>query len=299
MNPAGLLTSLIDWVETRHLSIVMAIAALLGLGVVAADLATGSEISFSVFLVVPVSIVSWRAGRTAAVIASLLAAAAWYTAELIGDRVYSQPVIPMWNGLAWFGLFTLIGVLLVHLRNLIRNEAAGARVDDVTGVLNRRAFMERATVELARAARSQEPITMAGFDIDHFKRLNDSAGHAAGDEVLRNVGSIANEVLRRVDVVGRLGGDEFALLMPGTPNDKAPVIIERIHRRLTQATSAAGVTYSFGVVCFDPPPSEIGVALERVDAVMDVIKASGGDGVRYEHTSTATDSQTRVARSGA
>lgn len=283
------LTSVIGWVETRTLPIVIALAVLLGLGVFAGDLATGSQVSLSIFYLIPISIVSWRAGRTGALITSVVAAAAWYAAELIGDRVYSQAVIPVWNGLVQFGLFVLIAVLLVQLRDSIRNQAIDQRIDNLTGVLNRPTFMERAALELARATRSGEPVTLAYFDIDNFKRLNDSAGQPAGDEVLRSVGSTARDLLRRVDVIGRLGGDEFALLLPGASNDKAPLIIERMHRRLAESTATAGVTYSFGVVCFDPPPREIGDALERVEAVLAVIKADGGDGVRYEHTSTAAD----------
>lgn len=283
------LTSIIGWFETRTLPNVIALAALLGLGVFAADLATGSEMSFSIFYLIPISIVSWRASRTGALITSVVAAAAWYAAELIGDRVYSQSLIPAWNGVALLGVFATIAVLLVELRDLIRNQAIDQRVDALTGVLNRGGFMERASLELARATRSGEPVTVACFDIDHFERLNDSAGHQAGDDVLRSVGSTARDLLRRGDVIGRLGGDAFVILLPGAANDKAPLIIERMHRRLAESTATAGVTYSFGVVCFDPPPKEISIALERVQAVLSVIKADGGNGVRYEHTSTAAD----------
>jgi diguanylate cyclase (GGDEF)-like protein len=103
-----------------------------------------------------------------------------------------------------------------------------AHTDELTGVHNRRRFIELATEELARARRYGHPVTLLMIDLDHFKAVNDRHGHAGGDEVLRSFVQTARTVMRQSDVFGRIGGEEFAALLPHTALQSAQIIAERL-----------------------------------------------------------------------
>jgi diguanylate cyclase (GGDEF)-like protein len=96
-----------------------------------------------------------------------------------------------------------------------------AHVDYLTGVYNRRHFMERAEQELSRAHRYGKPLSMLMLDIDHFKLINDRYGHKVGDTVLKAVADLSHATFRDVDILGRLGGEEFAVLLPETDQPAA------------------------------------------------------------------------------
>lgn len=103
-----------------------------------------------------------------------------------------------------------------------------AQIDYLTGVNNRRNFMQMAETELSRAQRYQSPVSLFMMDIDCFKQINDSRGHKAGDMVLRKLAEICRQTLREVDIIGRIGGEEFAVLLPETGKDRAIEVAERL-----------------------------------------------------------------------
>ena len=103
-----------------------------------------------------------------------------------------------------------------------------ARFDHLTGVANRRYFVEMAEVEMARSSRYGKPLSILMMDIDRFKEVNDVYGHQAGDIVLRALCETCKMVLREFDIVGRWGGEEFAILLPETPPATAPQLAERL-----------------------------------------------------------------------
>jgi two-component system cell cycle response regulator len=107
-----------------------------------------------------------------------------------------------------------------------------ARTDELTGCLSRRFLMERLTTEAERAVRYGRPLGLVMFDIDDFKQLNDTHGHAAGDEALRVVGAILRRTLRTSDFVGRYGGDEFLVVLPETEHEGTSLLAERVRRRV-------------------------------------------------------------------
>ncbi len=121
--------------------------------------------------------------------------------------------------------------------------------DALTGLLNRRAFEERAEVELARRTRYGQSFSLAVLDLDGFNTANDRFGEAAGDELLRSIATIMNTHTRVMDAAFRLGGDEFAILMPGTALEGAKTFTERCRQYIHDAKLCEGtVTASFGVV---------------------------------------------------
>jgi diguanylate cyclase (GGDEF)-like protein len=151
---------------------------------------------------------------------------------------------------AYIGMFLvclgLTGMLCVWQSRVTERQreelAELSRTDPLTGCLNRRGFSERLEMELQRATRDGGVVAVIQLDLNGFKAVNDQFGHAAGDELLRWVGSTLQALLRASDVTGRLGGDEFALLLPGVSSAEARVIADRTVAALAERVgSAAGV----------------------------------------------------------
>lgn len=121
--------------------------------------------------------------------------------------------------------------------------------DGLTGLANRRQFDIALASEMDRVARSGEPALLLGLDVDHFKRFNDTHGHAAGDEVLRAVAKSLQETVRPMDLAARVGGEEFAVILPNCPPAFGETVAERIRRRIenTPVTVAPGKVLSVTV----------------------------------------------------
>ena len=164
-----------------------------------------------------------------------------------------------------------------RLRSVHRRLRFLADTDTLTLVPNRRHFY--ALARRALGAAGAEPTALLMIDVDRFKNINDSHGHAHGDAALRRVAQCIRDTLRSRDVAGRLGGDEFGLLLTGSNAAEASVVAARIAERLAAQTVAPGaspLTLSFGVVQVAPDES-IDLALARADAALYEAKRSGRD----------------------
>lgn len=126
----------------------------------------------------------------------------------------------------------------VWLQSLIDALVELSSRDGLTGLSNRRTFDVALAREIDRVARSGEPALLLALDIDHFKRVNDTWGHAAGDLVLKAVAGVLNETVRPMDLVARVGGEEFAIILPNCPAHFGQTVAERIRRRV-ESTSIA------------------------------------------------------------
>ncbi len=152
-------------------------------------------------------------------------------------------------------VFAFGGSMLTSLRELFRR-AEHADTDDLTSLPNRRAFKEALMHEIQRAKRYGTPLSLTLFDLDHFKQVNDTHGHPAGDRVLVAATRAVERNLRESDVFARVGGEEFAVLLPNTSEEGAVDFAERLRTAL-QAISPlalevdAQITASFGVIEFD------------------------------------------------
>lgn len=156
--------------------------------------------------------------------------------------------------------------------------AAQASTDPLTGMANHRAFHERLAAEVSRARRHDRELSLALIDVDHFKQVNDSDGHAIGDQVLAEVAACLREDVRAEDVVARIGGDEFAVLMPETRREQALALAERARRRVGQlSVSGHRLTVSIGIC--DLSHAGDGDSLVRLaDGALYWAKAHGRDG---------------------
>lgn len=132
----------------------------------------------------------------------------------------------------WGTLTAACACIVVVLNGRVVDLRRQATTDHLTGVLTRRAFQHAAELEMARAVRTGQPLTLALLDLDDFKRINDDDGHAAGDAVLIGLAEAWRGVLRTEDVLGRFGGDEFMLALPGTDLAGARRVLRRLDSRL-------------------------------------------------------------------
>jgi diguanylate cyclase (GGDEF)-like protein len=177
---------------------------------------------------------------------------------------------------------SLAAQVVVALENarLHRIVERQALVDSLTGLANRRSLEETLRVELARAARFHEPVTIVLADLDDFKRINDTYGHAAGDEVLKAFASALRSTVRESDVAGRWGGEEFALVLTGTDADGGARLADRARRTIEEREvqmpngDFVTVTASFGVASF-PEAAELGEVLAAADSALYAAKREG------------------------
>jgi diguanylate cyclase (GGDEF)-like protein len=156
-----------------------------------------------------------------------------------------------------------------------------ATLDGLTGTFNHRHFMDLARTEIDRARRFSQPLSALMLDVDDFKSVNDSYGHAVGDQVLRGLAERCHSALRSIDVLGRYGGEEFAIMLPNTERHSgAAVLAERIRRRVDEEPfkTDAGpihVTVSVGVASVDDPTEGLGALLKRADLALYEAKQAG------------------------
>jgi diguanylate cyclase (GGDEF)-like protein len=178
----------------------------------------------------------------------------------------------------------------LRIKHLQDQLIALARIDELTGLWNRAYLDSRLDQELASSRRSGLPLSLIMLDADHFKRINDNYGHAAGDTVLRAIGLRVQATLRRSDVGCRYGGEEFVLLLPGVDSVAACIAAERVRTVMKETPIESDdvyltVTVSLGVVATDdlgPDAATSRSLLECADAALYEAKRSGRDKVcRY------------------
>ena len=156
-----------------------------------------------------------------------------------------------------------------------------AQVDHLTGALTRRGFVDHAEKEIERARRYGRAGSLVMLDVDHFKRVNDTYGHAVGDQVLQQIATIAGLTLRPSDLFGRFGGEEFALLLPETTGTAAVIAADRLRQEIAEhpmkipGGGTMHVSASFGVAELSASVNSLAAWLELADSMLYVAKSSG------------------------
>jgi len=174
------------------------------------------------------------------------------------------------SALIWFGVFSLVMLLVAQVEDSLAKSERLAHQDPLTGLFNRRGLEIEGRRVVMEAARDHAQISVAMLDCDRFKLINDLHGHRAGDEALKFLARIIRENTRTSDVLSRLGGDEFVLVMPNTAFDAAHKVLDRIQVAFDTGMANRGfdATLSVGLASSGPEPRDLRTLVARADEEM-------------------------------
>jgi diguanylate cyclase (GGDEF)-like protein len=273
-RPNSRLYALLRWLGERDYTTRLGTVLLLLVATCVSDFRTGFAVSIGFFYVVTVLLASYLLGPVTAMTIAVVAA--------LAERYFLVPhdfatTVRLWNTVTRVGTFSVIIWLVTQLKQAFAAEQAAARHDFLTGLFNRRAFEERAEIELERCRRRACPLSILYIDCDDFKSVNDLQGHHEGDRVLQRMAEAMRANLRSTDVMARLGGDEFAALLPDSGESQARAAAEKLHAGLAAALSDGNhsLTCSLGAAVFAAVPESVEIMLRRADELMYKVKSSG------------------------
>jgi diguanylate cyclase (GGDEF)-like protein len=274
---------LADFIAKLPRSVITALAVLLCILVGVVDKISGPVYSLVPFYLAPVVLVAWFVGRKTGYVLSCASALTWLVAEMAGRHYNKFDFALYWNDFMELMLFLLTSLVVSALKGALEREKAISRTDLLTGMPNRRHFYELVAGEIRRNHRYDEPFTIAYLDIDNFKTVNDSRGHAEGDKLLRQVATIIAAAIRETDTVARLGGDEFGLLLPETAGESALTAAQKVQQQLkNKVENNWPVTFSIGMVTYLKSPAIIDEVIGRADRLMYEVKEENKDALRWD-----------------
>jgi diguanylate cyclase (GGDEF)-like protein len=250
--------------------------------VAALDYATGTDLNFSVFYLLPICFATWFLAPSLGVLTAVVGAAlvVWLNAEL-GSAHFATTVA---NAITNLLLFVILVFILGEVKTLYDRERDSSRRDYLTALPNARAFYELLTMEKNRTRRFERPLTLAYIDLDNFKLMNDLYGHPEGDILLATVAKAMQNSIRETDLIARLGGDEFVLMLPESTEEQAKVVLEKLQNNLKQvmADNRWPVTFSIGAITFLNAPDSAEEMVQKADHLMYTVKQSGKNRVEQK-----------------
>ena len=243
------------------------------------DYLTGVELRVFPLYYVPLGLAAWHLGRIGALATALLCTTTWLAANYAAGLNLSHPLVWVSNTVMQGTSFAFVAVLISRLEGALAHERELSRTDNLTGLLNSRAFHADAALLLALCRRQGHPVTFAYIDIDNFKAVNDTLGHPAGDALLKEVATVLGVTTRSSDITARLGGDEFVVLLPETGPAEARITLARLQARLDEVlrpvSSAPVVSSTVGAITsLDARPS-VEELIHHADERMYAAKAAG------------------------
>lgn len=254
----------------------------LGLGII--DYETGPDLSVSLFYVFPVATASWALGNSEGMFVSFTCAAIWAVTNLRTDQRFTHPFVYLWNTAVFLGSLLVVSLMVAEVREFLRSESNLSRTDFLTGIQNRRGLFESASMEIKRLARNKRPFTLLCMDLDNFKSLNDSNGHADGDLLLTSVAKILKLQLRGIDIIARTGGDEFAVILPETDDQAARKVAPRLQSLLQEEmqTHQWPISFSIGALTCVSAPSNAEEIFQLADQLVYDAKKVGKNTISYK-----------------
>ncbi|AFY42506.1 GGDEF domain-containing protein [Nostoc sp. PCC 7107] len=242
------------------------------------------EILIAIFYLIPIGIATWFADNCSGVLFSLISAITNFLVNQRPNFHYLHPLVPYWNTIVVLVFFLFTNYLLSQQKVTLKNLERLARTDALTGLHNRAFFLELVNIEIHKSLRHKEHLTIAYFDVDNFKYINDQFGHTVGDRLLCLVAENAKNNLRKIDIIARIGGDEFAILLPRTGYEASEIVLQRLQRTLSSAMQEQHwpVTFSIGAITFIKPPLSVTEMIEKADNLMYGAKKKGKNLLRHE-----------------
>ncbi len=242
----------------------------------------GNLIFLEPFYIIPITLASWygskRSGFYLAVVSVLLLLLIKeFQTEFDPRKILSY-------GLPCLISFVLLAILVTNFRSVYRVESVAADTDSLTNINNSRGFYVELANELLRSSRYEHVFSLAYLDIDNFKFINDSLGHATGDKLLVEVANCLKSSLRKTDIVARLGGDEFACLLPETEQLEAKAAFFKASELLRKRMKICDwpVSFSVGLVTFDTMPVDIKETMKIADELMYSVKNKKKNNISYQ-----------------
>ena len=267
--------------QSRFFLWLAVMVSVLGLGII--DYEIGPGLSLSPFYIFPVALASWTLGTSEGLLVSFVCAVIGEISNLPVNPSYAS-LFPVWDAIERLGILITFSLLFSAVHTLLKDEARLSHVDDLTGISNRRAIFESAGKEMERLARSGQPFTLLYMDLDDFKIVNDTSGHAAGDALLNEVATVLKLQLRGIDIVARLGGDEFAAILPETDEQAARKVAPRLQSSLLENMQSQHwpITFSIGALTCLSAPNNTDELFQLGDQLMYAAKKEGKNTICYK-----------------
>lgn len=236
-------------------------------------MATAAEFTFASLAILPVLFIAWVGGRKCGMVIAGLATSIWLIGDITSAKHFSAEWIPWVNAAVRMMNYALVAFLATKLRQQYDKEHEYASIDPLTGIANRRNFFEIGEHEVQRARRYQHSLAVVFLDLDNFKKLNDSLGHAKGDAALLATAQTLKSALRASDHIARIGGDEFAVLLPEIEYDAAVETGRKLVNTINAAMHGFGsVSCSLGLVWTCAPEEDFSSILRAADHLMYGVK---------------------------
>jgi diguanylate cyclase (GGDEF)-like protein len=262
----------------RWFAFAICFATIVLLGMLRAQ--TDGEFTFASLALIPVLIVTWIAGRWPGLAMAFLATSMWLMTDFIFGHIFSAIWIPWLNAFVRLANYSLVVFLAATVRRQLQREHEYASSDAMTGLSNRRAFMDVGISEVERARRYNSHLAVVFLDLDDFKKLNDSKGHHIGDAALKATADALTSATRSNDCVSRLGGDEFAVIFPEIGYEDAILagqkMFSAVNAALANFPPAKG---SVGVAWFEKVDRTFPEMIEEADKLMYAVKTSGKNNI--------------------
>lgn len=247
-------------------------------------IATTNTIYFEPFFALPIILACWYSSKKSGILLALFTVVTLLISkELINVSGLSMESI-IYDGISHLVAYVFLAMLIASFRSVHQVELIAADTDSMTGLLNPRGFYAELANELLRSIRYKRVFSLAYIDIDNFKAINDSQGHTAGDDLLKEVADCLKSSLRATDSVARLGGDEYACLLPETRTEEAKKAYSIVEQRLIKSMRSHNwqVSFSVGIVTFETLPKDIKEAIAITDDLMYSVKNNEKNNIAYQ-----------------
>lgn len=241
------------------------------------DFRTGYEYSFAIFYLLPVAIAAWYDTTKTTIATVFLSIGVWFIADISAGHLYSNFIIPFWNGLVRILFFCIVAFLIIKVQKNWNELKKMAMNDPLTALDNTRALDIEYRILRKLSFRKNISCAIGVIDLDGFKAVNDTHGHIRGDDILVTFAGILRKANRSSDVVARLGGDEFVVILLDINEYGAHHYDSRLRELfdLSALNQDYNVDFSMGLAIFDDLPANLESALHIADQLMYQSKGQG------------------------